>query len=405
MEFSALTILMMLVLAPVLIALAMVTVAWGERHEGLQFWAAGLGTNALAYVFFGLRNDISQPLSIFVGNGLASLALSYLLAAVLRFQRRTLHWPMLLLPPLLLAVTLMGLLDNFPWRVIIANLVLAGQTAAILQALYVRRSSTAGRGVVLVMAGTALQLLVWLLRAGSGITGVLLQQSFLQPGPLQTMTFVSTFTVSLVTSLGFVFMTKERADEANRRLAALDELTGVANRRSIIAALDRDVGRAIRSRESIAVMMVDVDHFKQVNDTYGHLIGDQVLRCVVNVVKHRIRAQDIVGRYGGEEFLVVLTDISTRGALKLAEQLRAAVVATHCSDTGTSISVTVSVGVFCGRLEPGDSWDHLIHAADLALYRAKQGGRNRVELAQPLGQISRVGVSTRTPETYPAPLA
>ena len=405
MELDVPTLLMMLVLTPVLIALAMVTVAWGERHEGLQFWAAGLGINALAYVFFGLRNDISPPISILLGNGLTSLALSYLLAAVLRFQRRALHWPMLLLPPLLLSFALLGLLDNFPLRVVVANLVLAGQTAAILQALYVRRSSTAGRGVALVMAGTALQLLVLLLRAGSGITGALLPQSFLQPGLLQNLTFLSTFAASLITSLGFVFMTKERADEANRRLAALDELTGVANRRSIIAALDRDVGRAIRTRESIAVMMVDIDHFKAVNDTHGHLAGDQVLRCVVDVIQHRIRAQDIVGRYGGEEFLVVLTDTSAQGAQQLAEQLRAAVEATHCTYTGASISVTVSVGVFGGRLEPGDSWDQLIHAADLALYRAKQGGRNRVELAQSLGRVTREGVTSSSPETYPPPLA
>ena len=87
MELDVPTLLMMLVLTPVLIALAMVTVAWGERHEGLQFWAAGLGINALAYVFFGLRNDISPPISILLGNGLTSLALSYLLAAVLRPER------------------------------------------------------------------------------------------------------------------------------------------------------------------------------------------------------------------------------------------------------------------------------------------------------------------------------
>ena len=242
-------------------------------------------------------------------------------------------------------------------------------------------------------------------RTVSGITGALNAESFLQGSALQGMTFVTTFAVSLVASLGFVFMTKERADEANRRLAALDELTGVANRRSIVAALDRDVGRAIRTRESMAVMMVDIDHFKKVNDTYGHLAGDQVLRCVVDVIQHRIRAQDIVGRYGGEEFLVVLTDTNAQGAQQLAEQLRAAVQATHCAYGGESIAVTVSVGVFGGRLEPGDSWDQLIHAADMALYRAKQGGRNRVELAQAIGQVTREGVTSRSPETYPAPLA
>ena len=153
--------------------------------------------------------------------------------------------------------------------------------------------------------------------------------------------------------------------------------------------------------------------FQELKQTFGvKIITDvheasqaQPVADVVDVIQHRIRAQDIVGRYGGEEFLVVLTDTSAQGAQQLAEQLRAAVQATHCAYGGESIAVTVSVGVFGGRLEPGDSWDQLIHAADMALYRAKQGGRNRVELAQAIGQVTREGVTSRSPETYPAPLA
>ena len=95
MAFNVPTLLLMIVLTSGLMALSMVTVAWGERHEGLHFWAAGLGINALAYVFFGLRGAISEPISIVLGNGLTSLTLCYLLAAVLRFQGRALHWPLL----------------------------------------------------------------------------------------------------------------------------------------------------------------------------------------------------------------------------------------------------------------------------------------------------------------------
>ena len=404
MTFNVPTLLLMIVLASGLMALSMVTVAWGERHEGLQFWAAGLGINALAYVFFGLRGAISEPLSIVLGNGLTSVALIYMLAAVLRFHGRTLHWPLLWLPALLLSVALLLLLEHFQLRVVVASLVLAGQSAAILVALYTRRRSTIGRGVLLVMAGMGMAVLVMLLRTVAGFTGTLNAESFLQGSALQGLTFVTTFAVLLVASLGFVFMTKERADEANRRLAALDELTGVANRRSIIAALDRDVGRAISTHESMAVMMVDIDHFKRINDTCGHLAGDQVLRCVVDVIQHRIRAQDIVGRYGGEEFLVVLADTSAQGARQLAEQLRAAVQAAQCAHAGESLGVTVSVGVFGGRLEPGDSWDQLIHAADMALYRAKQEGRNRVETVEALGRVTRQGVAGSTPETCPSSL-
>jgi len=194
-----------------------------------------------------------------------------------------------------------------------------------------------------------------------------------------------------------VFMSRDRADENNRMMAALDPLTGVANRRSLIAALDRDVARAVRTRESIALMMVDIDHFKHVNDRYGHPVGDQVLCSVVNVLSARVRSQDLVGRYGGEEFMVVLPDTTLAGAEQLARYLCRAVEESRCpvrtsgdagagaaSAEGQTIAVTVSIGVFGGRLEPGDSWDMLIAAADRALYEAKEKGRNRVEVATAL---------------------
>lgn len=394
------TLLLMTILVCVLVALAIVTVAWGDRHEGLQFWAAGLGINALAYGFFVLRNAIGEPISIVLGNGLTSLAQCFLLAAVLRFQGRALHWPVLVLPALVLSAAMMSLLDNFQLRVIASSVVLAVQSALILRALYVRRRSTVGRGALLVMAGMGLMLLVMLLRSTDGITGIVSRESFQQDSAMQTLTFVAILSISVIASLGFVFMSKERADEANRRLAALDELTGVANRRSIIAALDRDVGRALRTGESMAVMMVDIDHFKHINDTYGHLAGDQVLREVVNLIQKRIRAQDIVGRYGGEEFLVVLADSSAQEALLVAERLRAAVESARCAYAEQSLSVSVSIGVFGGCLEAGDNSDQLIQASDLALYRAKQSGRNRVGITHSLDRVSRAGVDTNRHEAH-----
>lgn len=164
------------------------------------------------------------------------------------------------------------------------------------------------------------------------------------------------------------------------------------------------MSRAIRTREPLAVMMVDIDFFKHINDTHGHLAGDQVLRNVVDVIRHRIRAQDIVGRYGGEEFMVLLCDTTLQGARQLAEQLREAVQASFYPWNGERLAVTVSVGVFGGRLEPGDGWDQLIHAADQALYRAKQGGRNRVEIAPTLGRLAGVGRANGSPETFPSSL-
>jgi len=396
------TLLMMITIASVVMAGSMVTVAGGGHRDGMGLWGVGLCLNALAYVLLVLRGLIPDAVSILLGNALASATLSCLHAAVLRFQHRPLRWHLLLAPPAVLTGVLALNLQDFGARILWANAVMALQMGAVVGVLFERRRAAGSRGALMVMAGLGLGVVVLLARAAWGAAGMPTGQGLLQPGGIAGLSFMLLFVVLLVASFGFVFMSKDRADEVNRRLAALDELTGVANRRSIIAALDRDVGRAIRTREPLAVMMVDIDFFKHVNDTHGHLAGDRVLRNVADVIRSRIRAQDIVGRYGGEEFLVVLVDTSAQGARRLAEQLREAVQAASCHWGTHRLAVTVSIGVFGGRLEPGDSWDQLIHAADSALYRAKQGGRNRVEMAPALERPTRAGLAAQGPETFPS---
>ncbi len=380
------TLMMMVTVASMVMACTLVAVAWGERSDGINLWAGALCCHALAYVLFMLRGRIPDPVSILVGNALASGSLSFLLAAVHRFQGRALPWRAMLLPPVVLLALLLPLMEDFDSRVTLNALVMACQSAWLFWVLFDRRGTAPGRGVWMVMVAMAIEVPTLLVRMATAANRAMGAQNLLQADGVQVATFIVAFAVLLIASLGFIFMHKERADETNRRLAAQDELTGVANRRSIIAALNRDVARAIRSRQSLAVMMVDVDFFKRVNDTHGHLAGDQVLRSVVDVIRHRIRAQDLVGRYGGEEFLVVLCDTTAQGAQQLAEQLRQAVQASRCAWNGQSVAVTVSVGVWGGNLAPGDRGDPLIDAADSALYRAKQNGRNRVEVAPAPGR-------------------
>lgn len=133
-----------------------------------------------------------------------------------------------------------------------------------------------------------------------------------------------------------------------------------------------------------ALLMVDIDHFKRVNDHYGHLAGDHVLRHIVGVLRQRLRASDVLGRYGGEEFMVLLPGTDLHGAAQLAEQLRQAVQAAPCEWQGQRIAFTVSIGVAASADTPADpsrTSEALLQAADQALYRAKDDGRNRVALA------------------------
>lgn len=395
------TLLVATLLASLTMSLVMSVVGWGMPREGLQLWALGLFVHGLGYLLFLLRGQTGDLVSILLGNALTALSIGCLLAAVRRFYGLGFSWAALIGPPLALSALLFWKLDDFFARLLITGVVFSLQAAAVAGTLWLRRRETVGRGASMVMVGMGIEALALALRASGGLAPDTRLVTLLDPAPLQTLTFMTTFAVLLITSLGFIFMTKERADEANRVLAAADMLTGVANRRAIVAALDRDVGRAIRTREPLALMMIDLDHFKSINDTYGHLCGDAVLRELATLVRERIRTQDIVGRYGGEEFLVVLPDTSLAGVQQLATQLCEAVARHRVAHGKDTVALTVSIGVCGGRLEPGDSWDLLIHAADQALYAAKNAGRNRVETAGALEPIRRQHAGAFGSETFP----
>jgi len=401
------TMLAMIIASSLMMAASMAVVGWGRRRDGLGRWAAALLVNAIGHLLIMLRGLIPDVLSIVVGNLMLSSVFVGLIAAVYQFQGRPVRWPLLLAPPALVLVFVSVFIDNFPARVSFVGLAIGLQAVWALLAALSQRNVTVGRGQWLLVAGLALEALVLGGRAVVALSTHSDATNILQSSALQTLTFLATFSVVLVSSVGFVFMSRDRADENNRVLAALDPLTGVANRRSLIAALDRDVARAQRMREPMALMMVDIDHFKDVNDQYGHPAGDRVLCSVVNVLRQRVRAQDLVGRYGGEEFMVLLPDTGLVGAEQLARELCKAVEESRCPADGVpgpGIAVTVSIGVFGGRLESGDSWDMLIAAADRALYQAKNNGRNRVEVATGLRRPSAQLAAQANPETLPESL-
>jgi two-component system cell cycle response regulator len=170
--------------------------------------------------------------------------------------------------------------------------------------------------------------------------------------------------------------------------AVLDGLTGLMNRRALDQRLLAEVAHAVRHRRELCALVVDVDHFKRVNDTHGHLVGDEVLRAVAGLMAGAVRCEDILARYGGEEFVVLARDIPLDGAVCLAERLRKAVESEEITFEGTSLKVTVSVGVASLAGVQGDrTGQALIDRADQALYRAKETGRNRTVTAAEVASL------------------
>lgn len=167
------------------------------------------------------------------------------------------------------------------------------------------------------------------------------------------------------------------AREAMREQATRDALTGLWNRGAILDILSREFNRSRRDQSPLTLLMLDLDHFKLINDTRGHQAGDSVLRIVTSRLQSELRPYNAVGRYGGEEFLVIVPGCDESSSFNLAERLRNRVSATPISTTSDPIPVTISLG-FAGLAEDPDP-ESLIRRADEALYRAKKAGRNRCE--------------------------
>ena len=184
----------------------------------------------------------------------------------------------------------------------------------------------------------------------------------------------------------------EVLQERLKEQAIRDPMTGLFNRRYLDTIVPHELARCEREKTPLAVMMIDLDHFKRVNDTYGHQGGDEVLKALAALLLENVRASDVACRYGGEEFLLLLPNMNCHDAVLRAEQWRAAFAATTVMFAGTSIHATLSIGIACYP-QDGASVEQLTRCADLALYQAKEQGRNRVALFGALETIQNMDPS------------
>jgi diguanylate cyclase (GGDEF)-like protein len=183
-----------------------------------------------------------------------------------------------------------------------------------------------------------------------------------------------------------------QAQESLRFHAEHDALTGVLNRRAIRDVLRKELARCRREKHTLGVILADVDHFKRINDQYGHAAGDAVLVTVVQRFSATLRSYDVVGRYGGEEFLIIAPGCDLELTQKLAERIRAAVCAELIDLGQESVTITVSLGATLGTAESDPEF--LVEMADAAMYQAKRNGRNRVETSLELPEPEQLETPT-----------
>lgn len=357
--------------------------------NGLWLWGAALLVNALQPIAFGLR--FAGPLvpSIMLSNALAALVLVLQWEAVARFRLDIVRAPGRLgavLIPLAAGLAAVLLLRVEYFRNAFGSAVLCTLAAAVLVAA-LRSTSTDGRrtrGQQLVATGTLLLIGVFLWRFFALLTALVGVATEAEVNAIHAGTYFGTLGTMLLQTIGFVLWHKELAVNQQHDLATHDALTGCLNRRALLDACARLLRAETRRARPFAILLFDLDYFKSVNDVYGHLAGDAVLREVADRLRCQLRESDRLARFGGEEFVMLIDDTTEDGALALADRLRASVADAPIVFDGRPIATTVSIGVYVASGHgPLPTLDDMLSASDRALYIAKERGRNRVELAPP----------------------
>ena len=375
------TLFVAIVLVSATLTLMVAGVAERGRPDGLYLWATGLVAHTGAYSLFASQRVLDPVWSVVLANVLLSMVFALFGEALCQFLGRQPKRLLLWAPVAVVALGYLLLVDALVARQVFGRTVFSLQIASLLVLLFHSQGLKSGRGAGLLGLGLAALLPLLLAGAVAALDAAAVTR-LVAAGPLQVLTFLVAISSTLLATFGFFLMNKERSDRLSRTLALFDELTGLPNRRQSLSILNQQVAAARRSGQALTVLMLDIDHFKRVNDQHGHLVGDAALRHVARALASRLRQQDTAGRFGGEEFLCVLPATSITGGVQLADAVRAGVAGLPFAfGSGRSLSLTLSVGV--AALPPGgsSSAQDLISAADAALYRAKAAGRNAVAQA------------------------
>ncbi|WEZ87058.1 diguanylate cyclase [Pseudomonas sp. NyZ480] len=367
-------------LVAIILAFCLLLVGQSNRRDNLLLTGCGLLAHALAYVCYTVYGHAPLWLSYGLGNSLLSLALAFYSASLFRIREQVVPWRLLFIIPVIMLTGLMLLLDTLEPRMLLATLVLVVQCSMILywSRRYVERP---GRAHLLLEIGAMISLIGLGMRALAVVNGHAVEMRYDVSNLKQSISVaIGTVTVMMY-SIGLVLMAKERSESRLQHLALRDVLTGTFNRRAILERFAVELDRARNERSSLAVAMIDIDHFKRINDLHGHLAGDEVLCHCVRELQMRLRLSDSLGRYGGEEFLLLLPCTDREGAMATLQSLRETIARSPACFAGDEIALRFSVGLWCGIPGPHDNTASLLAQADVALYQAKAGGRNAVHMA------------------------
>jgi diguanylate cyclase (GGDEF)-like protein len=345
----------------------------------MREWMLGVFVQAVSWLLVALRGAVPDFLSVVIANALLSVGYALLVDATRRFVDmrpgdRVLY--ALVIASVCVQVFFTYEAPSTRVRILIGSSLFAALLPLAWLPLLRAYRQSRRRSYLLTAAAFATLFGIMLLRVGYEFFNVDgLQNAFLST-PMQAFVFASLAFFPAVATLGFLLMCSSRLYQELERQATVDSLTGINNRRTLGELASRAIAAAHRHRRGLAVLLIDADHFKRVNDAHGHAIGDEALQLISTTLQCALRAGDLLGRLGGEEFVVILPEADESAACASAERLRQAVEQTEFSAAQRAVPLCISVGV--AMFESGDDFASLLRRADQAMYAAKRGGRNRV---------------------------
>jgi diguanylate cyclase (GGDEF)-like protein len=368
--------------------------AWmQERVRALAWWGAAYLIGGLSVALWSVENLISPPLPPGTANALLFVSCGMIWSAARLFHGRPILWGSMALGATIWLVSCMSsdFVGSAAARITLSSLIVSGYTfMTALELWRERRKHLLRRWLAIfvpILHGAVFLMPIPLASVLPADGGVLnLASGWVAVFVLETMLYV------IGTAFIMLLITKERMVRIHKAAALTDTMTGLFNRRGFVEAAHQLMARQAKRGEPVSVLMFDLDHFKSINDSFGHAVGDDALRLFASIIGTTMRANDVIARFGGEEFVAMLPGTMTE-AVGAAERVRLAFEAAALEMEEGRLGATVSIGVASGQ--PGADIDTLIGNADAALYRAKLSGRNRVEQADEDAKLTLLQMASR----------
>jgi len=349
-----------------------------------RYWCAGAfiaafgAAIAMSRSAIDPQNKLLLMIPLLVGGSILVLAVCVASMGIRRFYGTPVSWRFTFA---VVAFNFVGLSyfvwqDNMTMRILIYSASQAVPIAMTLPLVFSRKNGNLHPGARMAGYIAVLMIGVYVARSAGALMHVGGPISLIDFNPIQAALILGLVFLSMMWNFGFLLMAIDRLRAEVADLALFDDLTGAANRRQFLARLNEECARSGRSGEAFALLMIDLDEFKEVNDNHGHATGDECLRRFTSAAESRLRTGDLLARMGGDEFCVVLPSTTLREGAMVARHILEACQGEAIQGSGVSLALSASIGVAQWRPEIGLHAERLIAAADRALYTAKKDGKN-----------------------------